>query len=70
MQTTAAVRCDTRGDYIIIHGPPLKEALQVMNWLSGGVGTMQANQRCNLIAKTIHSEQYCKSHVDAEHVDD
>ena len=25
-----------------------------MNWLSGSVGTMQANQRSNLVAKTIH----------------
>jgi hypothetical protein len=45
------------------------QALKVVNWLSGCVGTVQANQRSNLMSKTIHSDQYCESHVDAEHAD-
>jgi hypothetical protein len=66
------VRCDTYARLYTFY-PWTRvepEALQMMNLLSGGVGTMQANQRSNLTAKTIHSDQYCKSRVDAEHVDD
>jgi hypothetical protein len=52
-QTTAAERCDTyAADHTIIPGPRTLQALQVMNWLSGSFGTMQANQISNLVAKT------------------